>query len=377
MGYSLLRGNIYQGDSPSKENEQKIQREIAILKRCHHPNIIQLKEVIDDPNSRKIYMALEYTEYGEIEWRDQDDHPIISIEETRRYFRDIVCGLDYLHYQGIIHRDIKPANLLLDHHHVVKISDFGVSYYNELLAEDNTNINTEDMNRIDKELAETAGTPAFFAPELCCSDNQHLRISKAIDVWALGVTLYCLVFGRCPFIASTEFELFDTIPIQPLLFPEDITIEDSLKHLLNRLLTKNPEERITLEEVKLHPWVTADLNNPSVWIEQSDPRLYVHRPPLSLLDRIKRSIQRLSISFSRRKKQPVQEKRLNMNRHSQPDMSKRYSYISTISNYHSNIPRPLSSYHSDISSTEEYHRNSYASSSSGGLTFGQHMTPIN
>lgn len=136
----------------------------------------------------------------------------------------------------IIHRDIKPANLLITHDGVAKISDFGVS-------------TTSD----DKELSETAGTPAFFAPELCCTDtNTRPRITKSIDVWALGVTLYCFIFGQCPFTAATEFELFDVIPTQPLTFPSEQHVDPDLKDLLNKLLTKNPDERITLDQVKVH-----------------------------------------------------------------------------------------------------------------------------
>ncbi|KAI8993201.1 kinase-like domain-containing protein [Pilobolus umbonatus] len=349
MGYSLLRGNNqYQAESLSKENEQKIKREIAILKKCTHPNVIQLREVIDDPSSRKIYMALEYTEIGEIEWRDQNEQPIMTVDEARRYFRDIVSGLDYLHYQGIIHRDIKPANLLLDHNHVVKISDFGVSYYNELLAEDNSGIQaTDDMiNRIDRELAETAGTPAFFAPELCCAGDmpatqstQHPRkprITKAIDVWALGVTLYCFIFGRCPFIASTEFELFDTIPTQPLTFPSEEGLDDSLKDLLQQLLTKNPEDRITLDRVKHHPWVTADLTNPAIWIAHSDPRKYIAaytnqaepHEPVTFLDRLRRSIQKLTLSFGGKRKS-----RMNVNEKHLPDRPTSYHPTSQSTQY--------------------------------------------
>lgn len=80
-------------------------------------------------------------------------------------------------------------------------------------------------------------------------------ITKAIDIWALGVTLYCFVFGRCPFIADTEFELFNIIPRKPLSFPDSVpgreTIEDGLKDLLSRLLEKDVFKRITLKEVKV------------------------------------------------------------------------------------------------------------------------------
>ncbi|RCH95669.1 hypothetical protein CU098_000571, partial [Rhizopus stolonifer] len=322
MGYHLLRGSQAQGGSEpvSKENEHKIRREIAILTKCCHPNVVRLYEVIDDPTSRKIYMALEYTASGEIEWRDEHDKPVMTVDEARHIFRDIVCGLDYLHALGIIHRDIKPANLLLSHEGIAKISDFGVSYFNELLAMNNAHLlqsaDEQVMQKIDRELAETAGTPAFFAPELCCAGDANEstkkpRISKAIDVWALGVTLYCFVFGQCPFIAATEFELFDTIPTQPLTFPSKeqigFDIDSDLKDLLVKLLEKNPNDRITLDQVKVHPWVIADLADPQEWLRKSDPRPYfTQQQPkeemaaienMSIMERLRQSIRKLSFSF--------------------------------------------------------------------------------
>lgn len=140
-------------------------------------------------------------------------------------------------------------------------------------------------DQVDRELAETAGTPAFFAPELCWAgenrqDYRH-KITRAIDVWALGVTLYCFVFGECPFKAATEYELFEIIPTQPLTFPSDENenenddnIDDDLKDLLKKLLEKNPQERITLDQVKVHPWVIKDLDRPELWWEEADPRRY-------------------------------------------------------------------------------------------------------
>ncbi|CAJ0638148.1 8849_t:CDS:2 [Entrophospora sp. SA101] len=204
-------------------NEQKIRREISILKKCIHPHVVRLKEVIDDPTSKKIYMVIEYMEGGEIKWKDENDNPLMTINEARQTFRDVVLGLEYH----------------------------------------------------DTDLAKTAGSPAFFAPELCCTDKSRPPITKAIDVWALGVTLYCFIFGKCPFIADTEFELFfRVIPHQPLQFPENISISADLKDLLKSLLEKDPLKRITLDEVKKHPWVTADIPDPEKWREETDTRKY-------------------------------------------------------------------------------------------------------
>lgn len=141
-----------------------------------------------------------------------------------------------VHDLGIIHRDIKPANLLLTKDQVVKISDFGTSF---------------DAARDDpKSLMETVGTPAFFAPELCRSSATPP--TRSMDVWSLGVTLYCFVFGVCPFMAPTEYELFELIPTMLLTLPSSCGA--ALNDLLHALLTKDPSDRITLKQVQVrHP----------------------------------------------------------------------------------------------------------------------------
>ncbi|CAG8547870.1 16231_t:CDS:2 [Acaulospora colombiana] len=267
--------------------------------------------------------VLEYVEGGEIQWKDENDRPVMSVDEARMIFRDVVLGLEYLHHQGIIHRDIKPANLLLTGDHVVKISDFGVSHFSQR--------STSSSAQEEMDLVKTAGSPAFFAPELCLpgdisrdltpasitnvsaettnSSSVHAQrppITKSIDVWALGVTLYCFIFGRCPFIADTEFELFfHVIPRQELEFPIDIPIDNSLKDLLMKLLEKDPQKRITLEEVKKHPWVIADLPNPQKWREETDPKRYQAltvtdeevKSAYTLIDRLKKKMRKISLSL--------------------------------------------------------------------------------
>ncbi|KAG0256369.1 hypothetical protein BG011_004599 [Mortierella polycephala] len=383
-------------------NEQKIRREIAIMKKCIHPNVVRLIEVIDDPTARKIY--LEYMEGGEVRWKDSDEKPILHLEDARAIFRDVVLGLEYLHMQGIIHRDIKPANLLLSGNGTVKISDFGVSHFSEKNAVEHDHdpspivekgfhvpATTNPFENIfrhsiphsgrgyatfnpegshpqqqqystlaqhqqwgdDLELAKTAGSPAFFAPELCYASEFSPAISpvlssasqtsfiispptprtnpstptgtvtsnsaqgyaprppitKAIDIWALGVTLYCFVYGRCPFIAETEFELFNLIPRKHPDYPDSVPGRDyvcpPLKDLLSKLLEKDVTKRITLKEVKEHPWVIEDLRDPARWRIETDPCNYqrVHitdddlKGAVTLIDKIKNRIRKLSVSL--------------------------------------------------------------------------------
>ncbi|KAI1118049.1 kinase-like protein [Nemania sp. NC0429] len=237
--------------------------------------------------------------------------PCFTIEAARATFRDTVLGLEYLHYEGVVHRDIKPANLLWTREHRVKISDFGVSYFgrpiregepDELVSESEARDFDDDL-----ELAKTVGTPAFFAPELCYTDVDHEqpKISEQIDVWSLGVTLYCLVFARIPFMAEDEYQMFKKIakeeayiprrrlrPVDPQHSPSSTSfyrrvnrqpyrddntlayedIDDDLHDLLHQMLIKNPEKRIRLRDVKRHPWVVADINMPvNQWVDETDP----------------------------------------------------------------------------------------------------------
>lgn len=103
------------------------------------------------------------------------------------------CG-DVVHGNGVIHRDIKPENILVDRSDRLKISDFGVShvYSGE----------KDDVCRM------TAGTPAFLAPEALHGDPVH---GQPADIWAMGITLYVMLFGRCPFFAKNPILLFRQI----------------------------------------------------------------------------------------------------------------------------------------------------------------------
>lgn len=73
----------------------RIRKEIAIFKKVHHPNVVRMREIIDDPDSSKLFMILEYCEGGELQWKDGASRPTLSLDETRRVFRDTLLGLEY------------------------------------------------------------------------------------------------------------------------------------------------------------------------------------------------------------------------------------------------------------------------------------------
>ncbi|CAL1717334.1 unnamed protein product [Somion occarium] len=312
--------------------EYKIRKEIAIMKKINHPHVVRLLEVIDDRMDERIYMVMEYLGGGEIKWRTTDNEPALRVDQVRRICRDVILGLEYLHKQGIIHRDIKPANLLwTEDRRMVKIADFGVSHYSYALhsSHDGTIPPEEDpLLKDDSGLTRFAGTPMFLAPEIVEGNigstgdgvngadgaessstlNQQppattslpqlpspsesgtvtpapprkSNITKAIDVWAFGVTLYGLLFGKMPFMVEggTEFQIYHAIRNLDWNVPETMgsdripvggrrqrkprkgeeTEGYLVVDLLEKLLEKDANKRITLEGIKKHPWILRDMS---------------------------------------------------------------------------------------------------------------------
>ncbi|RKF62524.1 putative serine threonine-protein kinase ssp1 [Erysiphe neolycopersici] len=238
--------------------------------------------------------------------------PCFTIDQARSAFRDTVLGLEYLHYEGIVHRDIKPANLLWTKDHIVKITDFGVSYFGRPVRDDETEESVSEADSTDFdddiELAKTVGTPAFFAPELCCTDldAEKPKITEQIDIWSLGITLYCLIFARIPFMAKDEWQLFRRIAKEEVYIPRQRLkavdssnnilpgsstkrvsssnspfreenelafefVDNELYDLLKRMLVKDPAQRIKLREVKRHPWLLRGLDDIIGWLDDTDP----------------------------------------------------------------------------------------------------------
>jgi len=216
--------------------------EIELMKTLRHNNIITLFEVIDDPGEDKMFMFIEYAEGGCVQTGEMETDPIPE-DKARSYFVDLVNGLDYIHSQNVIHRDIKPENLLLTKDGVLKISDFGVAL--RLSADESAN---------QQLLKRTVGSPAFLPPELCASEIPKL-CGPAIDIWALGVTLYFFIFGRCPFVGDNEMQVFENIRTKNVEFPRDINSD--LADLIVALLRKDPEQRPTIQQINNHPWTKA------------------------------------------------------------------------------------------------------------------------
>ncbi|CAM9312051.1 unnamed protein product, partial [Ectocarpus fasciculatus] len=237
--------------------EEDIRREIAIMKKLLHPNVLRLFEVLDDPKVNKMYLVLEYMKRGDLlhflATRDKesddtkkkakgDSFPPVTERELWIIFRQVVQGVKYLHQHNIIHGDIKPHNLLMGDDGIIRIADFGISKMLEDARE---------------KLEDATGTPAFMSPELC-GDEGSIS-GQLADVWAIGATMFMLLFGFPPFLAGSIINLYQKIINDPLVFPHPI--DPSLSDLLEHMLEKKPENRYSLDEVIRHPWLKQPPTN--------------------------------------------------------------------------------------------------------------------
>lgn len=200
------------------------------MKKLNHNNLVSLIEVLDDPTEDSLYMVMEMCKKGVVmkvgleEKADPYDD-----EQCRCWFRDLILGIEYLHSQGIVHRDIKPDNCLVTNDDLLKVVDFGVS---EMFEKDS-----------DMFTGKSAGSPAFLPPELCVVKHGDVS-GRATDIWSMGVTLYCLRYGRLPFEKQSIFELYDSIRGDPLVYEEES--DEVFKDLISRILEKDPEKRIDM-----------------------------------------------------------------------------------------------------------------------------------
>lgn len=209
---------------------EKVRREINILKMCTHPHIVRVYEVIDTPSD--IFVIMEYVSGGEL-----FDYIVsrgrLPADEARHLFHMIVSGVEYCHYHDVVHRDLKPENLLLDVDNNIKIADFGLSNV----------IHDGDFLRT------SCGSPNYAAPEVI---SGNLYAGTEVDVWSCGVILYALLCGTLPFDDESIPNLFKKIKSGMYSLPSHLS--QLSRDLILRMLVVDPMKRITVHDIRQHPW---------------------------------------------------------------------------------------------------------------------------
>jgi len=217
-----------------KEELQLLTREIAIMQKLTHPNIIQLFEVFDTPTD--LFLVLEYVPGGEL-FDQIVERGTYSERDAALLISQVLEGVKYMHSHGVVHRDLKPENLLCANEHSIKIADFGLSKDTETGF-----------------LQTACGTPSYVAPEVLSGKPYN----SEVDIWSIGVITYVLLCGATPFYDAVQSALFKRIMAADYKFhsPEWDDVSHNAKDFVSKMLVVNPANRLSAEQALQHPWIS-------------------------------------------------------------------------------------------------------------------------
>ena len=216
-----------------KNDQIHLKREIDLLQKINHINIISVYEIFE--NIDNYYIVMEYCAKGEL-FNYIVSKKRLNETEASYYFYQLINGLEYLHSIGISHRDIKPENLLLTNNYILKIIDFGLSnYYYE-------NINIF--------LKTPCGSPCYSSPEMVSGKPYN---GFKVDIWSCGIVLFAMLCGYLPFDDKSDDKIiFKKIVENDIKYP--YFLSDMARDIITKLLIKDPNKRINIKQIKLHPF---------------------------------------------------------------------------------------------------------------------------
>lgn len=214
----------------SKDDLLSFKREIEILQKVKHPNIMRMLNIFETDTDFCVVSELARGDLFQI----IDDNQTLPEDVLRNVAAQLVSALAYLHKNRIIHRDMKPQNILITGKGALKLCDFGFA---------------RALSHTTLFLNSIKGTPLYMAPELV----QEQQYDEKIDVWSLGIILYELYYGQPPFFTNSIYKLIQMIVNDNIKWPGTISVE--FKNFLLRMLQKNPDERVSCEDLMSDPFI--------------------------------------------------------------------------------------------------------------------------
>lgn len=228
-----------------KEDEEKLIKEINILKQLDHPNIMKVYEYFNEP--KELFIITELCTGGEL-FKKITKVKRFSEAVAAHIMRQIFSVVECCHQKGIIHRDLKPENILIESEEQEKLEYFNIKVID---------FGTGEVLQKGKKCVQKIGTPYYIAPEII-SDRPY---DSKCDLWSCGVIMYFLLSGIQPFAGSSDAEVFNNIKNKPVSFSqrEFRNISENAKDLIKNLLEKNPMKRYNARKALDHHWIVDNM----------------------------------------------------------------------------------------------------------------------
>ena len=260
LGLNVLTGRVVAIKSFNKNNFdvnsdfiKKIIYETNLMKKLNHKNVTKILEMFED--DKYILIIMEYINGGNL-FSFVKKRRKLSEKISKFLFKQIILGLQHIHSHNIVHRDVKLENILIDLNNTIKICDFGIG---RVLS------NPDDL------LYDQCGTPMYMAPEILFSSKEKGYKGFPIDIWSAGIALYIMLSGTLPFSVKKEESLLELennknkkknmALKQAIMYSQPKKIEKispKAKDLLHGLLNKDPNKRLTIEQILNHPWLKGE-----------------------------------------------------------------------------------------------------------------------
>ncbi|XVE88059.1 hypothetical protein DITRI_Ditri19aG0038200 [Diplodiscus trichospermus] len=202
--------------------EKQFNREVTLLARLHHPNVIKFVAACKEP---PVYCVVtEYLSEGSLRaYLHKLDHKLLPLQKLIAVALEIACGLEYIHSQGVIHRDLKPENVLIDQDFHLKIADFGIACeeaYCDLLADD-------------------PGTYRWMAPEMI----KKKSYGRKVDVYSFGLILWEMVAGTIPYEDMNPIQAAFAVVNKNLRPVIPVDCPPAMRALIEQCWSSHPEKR--------------------------------------------------------------------------------------------------------------------------------------
>ena len=219
----------------------QVQKEMDIMMLLDHRYTLALIEALEHELTESLILIMPFASLGNVQ--DLLDKKEMTQEMIIVCFHQIAVGLQYMHSKNFVHRDIKNENFLAFQPDYYVLSDFSVS---------------QELESPDQMLDDTKGSPAFLSPEECSGEAFK---PKPADVWSYGISLYLALYGKLPFklddaeacpLANTVLMVTTQLEKEELTFPDNPDIDPFAEDLIRQCLEKDPEKRITFDEIPKH-----------------------------------------------------------------------------------------------------------------------------